>query len=263
MGVLNLTPDSFSDGGKIPTVEDAVVQARRLVSEGAHILDLGGESTRPGSLPVSPEEERRRVLPVVERLAAELNIPLSIDTSKADIAAAAIELGASIINDVTALRGDPGLAEVIARSGAGVVLMHMQGAPATMQRAPHYDDVVAEVLEFLEQRVSWSESRGIPRARIAVDPGIGFGKTLEHNLQLLRSLSRFANLGCTLLVGTSRKGFLGTLTGQDVGQRMVASAVSALAACVSGARVVRVHDVRAMSDALAVWGAQKGWEAEA
>ncbi len=260
MGILNLTPDSFSDGGRLESIEAAVVEGQQRIRDGADILDLGGESTRPGSRPVTPEEECRRVFPVVERLAGAPDIPLSIDTTKAEVAAGALARGASIINDITALDGDPAMAEVVAGSGAGVVLMHMQGTPATMQDAPHYGDVVGEVLEFLEERVEWCVSRGIPRSRIAIDPGIGFGKTYGHNLQLLRSLRRFANLGCVVLVGTSRKGFLGVLTGQEVANRTVASVVSALAACDLGAGVVRVHDVRAMSDALAVWGAQHGWE---
>lgn len=260
MGILNLTPDSFSDGGRIGSVEAAVAQAHRLVREGAQILDIGGESTRPGSRSVPVDEESRRVLPVVEVLVRELEIPLSVDTSKAAVARAAIDLGAAIINDVTALAGDPDMAEVIAGTGAGVALMHMQGTPATMQVNPHYEDVVEEVLAFLDARVSWCETRGISRSRIAIDPGIGFGKTIVHNLELLRNLGRFATLGCALLVGTSRKGFLGTLTGREVGGREVASAVSSLAACDAGARVVRVHDVQAMADALAVWTAIKGWE---
>jgi dihydropteroate synthase len=262
MGILNLTPDSFSDGGRTDSLESAVAQAHRLVEQGADIVDLGGESTRPGSRPVTIEEEQRRVLPIVERLGRELEIPISIDTSKAEVAAAALALGASIINDVTALRGDPAMAEAIAASGAGVVLMHMRGTPETMQQDPRYDDVVAEVLEFLAGRIAWCETQGIPRSRIAIDQGIGFGKTLAHNMELLRSLHRFATLGCAVLVGTSRKGFLGDLTGRDVAGRMVASAVSSLAACVSGASVVRVHDVAAMADALAIWSAIKGWESQ-
>jgi dihydropteroate synthase len=259
MGILNLTPDSFSDGGRSESLEAAIGRGRLLEEEGANILDVGGESTRPGSRPVSLEEERTRVLPVVERLAGELTIPLSVDTSKAQLAREVLERGAAIINDVTALRSDPAMVEVAAEFGAGVVLMHMQGTPDTMQRNPRYGDVVAEVLEFLSDRIEWCEAHGISRSRIAIDPGIGFGKTVAHNLELLRSLDRFANLGCAVLVGTSRKGFLGSLTGQDVTSRMVSSAVSSLAACISGARVVRVHDVRAMADALAVWSAIKGW----
>jgi dihydropteroate synthase len=259
MGIVNITPDSFSDGGRAFAPGLAVDHARALVQGGADLLDLGAESTRPGSAPVSPDEELRRMLPVVEQCVREFSIPLSIDTSKAKVAELALARGASIINDVTALRGDPDMARVVADTGAGVVLMHMKGEPATMQHDPHYDNVVAEVLAFLEDRIAWCESHGIPRWRIAVDPGIGFGKTFEHNLILLRNLKRFANLGCVLLVGTSRKGFLGTLTGRDVSERVAASIVSSLAACDTGARVVRVHDVAAMVDAIKVWTALRGW----
>jgi dihydropteroate synthase len=259
MGIVNVTPDSFSGGGVSLSVEAALDHARDLARQGADLLDLGGESTRPGAEPVSSQEELRRVMPVVEQLASELAHPLSIDTSKAEVARQALKRGASIINDVTALGGDPEMARVVAEFGAGVVLMHMQGVPRTMQRRPLYHDVVTEVLEFLSARIRRCESLGIPRARIAIDPGIGFGKTFEHNLQLLRNLDRFANLGCVVLVGTSRKGFLATLTGRDVSERMVGSAVSSLAACSRGASVVRVHDVGAMVDAIKVWTALRGW----
>jgi dihydropteroate synthase len=259
MGIVNLTPDSFSDGGTSSSTGTALERARALVSEGADLLDLGGESTRPGAEPVGLEEEMRRVIRVVEQLASELDHPLSIDTSKAEVARQALGMGALIINDITALGGDPGMAEVVAEYGAGIVLMHMQGVPKTMQQDPQYVDVVAEVLDFLAARIAWCESRGISRSRIAIDPGIGFGKTLNHNLQLLRNLDRFANLGCAVLVGTSRKGLLGTLTGRGVSDRLVGSVVSSLAACAQGARVVRVHDVAAMVDAIKVWTAVKGW----
>lgn len=259
MGILNLTPDSFSDGGAWASVESVLHRARALVDAGADILDLGGESTRPGAQPVTLAEEIRRVLPVVEKLAPSIGCPLSIDTSKAEVARRALALGASIINDVTALGGDPRMSEVAAESEAGVVLMHMRGVPASMQKAPRYADVVGEVHDFLAGRVDWCQARGIPRSRIAIDPGIGFGKTLEHNLLLLRNLDRFANLGCALLVGTSRKGFLGTLTDRKVSDRLVGSVVSSLSACVLGARVVRVHDVAAMVEAIKVWTAVKGW----
>jgi dihydropteroate synthase len=259
MGIVNVTPDSFSGGGRVLTPEHAIEHARVLVQEGADLLDLGGESTRPGSRPVALDEELRRVLPAVEQCASEFAVPISVDTSKAKVAELALARGASIINDVTALRGDPAMARVIADSGAGVVLMHMLGEPATMQRDPRYQDVVSEVQSFLADRIAWCEERGIPRCRIAVDPGIGFGKTLEHNLLLLRNLKRFANLGCVLLIGTSRKGFLGTLTGRGVSERTVPSIVSSLSACVAGARVVRVHDVAAMVDAIKVWKAIRGW----
>jgi len=259
MGIVNITPDSFSDGGRSFSPAAAAETARSLIQQGADLLDIGGESTRPGSDPVPLEEELRRLLPVVEQLGAETDVPLSIDTSKAKVAELALARGASIINDVTALRGDPDMVGVVADSGAAVVLMHMLGTPRTMQDDPRYDDVVSEVLNFLAGRIDWCESRGIPRARIAVDPGIGFGKRFEHNLQLLRNLKRFGNLGCTLLVGTSHKGLLGTLTGRGVSDRAVASAVSSLAACMGGARVVRVHDVPAMVDAIKVWTELRGW----
>ena len=261
MGIVNVTPDSFSDGGRVFTPLAAVEHARDLVCKGANLLDLGGESTRPGSEPVPLEEELRRVLPVVDELAASAGVPLSIDTSKAAVAELALTRGASIINDVTALRGDPDMARVVAETGAGVVLMHMLGEPGTMQRDPRYRDVVSEVRSFLEERIAWCESRGIPRCRIAVDPGLGFGKTFEHNLKLLQNLEQFANLGCTLLVGISRKGFLGTLTGRVVSERVVGSAVSSLAAALAGAQVLRVHDVEAMADTIRVWTAMRGWGA--
>ncbi len=260
MGIVNVTPDSFSDGGRT-SAEAAVQHARELIAEGADILDLGGESTRPGSLPVTLDEELHRLVPVVERLADEEGPPLSIDTSKAEVARRLLALGAVVVNDVTALRGDPDMAGVVAEAGAGVVLMHMQGDPRTMQDDPRYDDVIGEVLAFLEERIAWSEARGIPRANIAVDPGIGFGKSFEHNLDLLRNLGRFASLGCAVVVGTSRKGFLGRITGRAVRERAVASAVSSLAACAAGAAVARVHDVAAMADAIRVWGAVRGWSA--
>jgi dihydropteroate synthase len=259
MGVVNATPDSFSEQGGTFAPADAVARGLRLVHAGAAILDIGGESSRPGAKPVGVEEELRRVLPVLEQLAAE-RVPLSIDTTKANVARAAIAAGATIVNDITALRGDPSMAGVVAETGAGVVLMHMQGTPETMQRNPQYADVVAEVFEFLRERVAWAESRGIPRVRIAVDPGIGFGKTFDHNLSLLRNLQRFTDLGCTLAVGTSRKGFLGFLTGRKVTKRRSASVVSSLLAIERGARVVRVHDVASMVDAIKVWEALKGWK---
>ena len=259
MGIVNITPDSFSDGGRSLSIASAAEHARDLVREGADLLDLGAESTRPGSDPVSADEELSRLLPVLEHLGSEHAVPLSIDTSKAPVAELALARGASIINDVTALRGDPDMVRVVADSGAGVVLMHMRGSPRTMQENPRYDDVVGEVLSFLDGRIAWCEKCGIPRSRIAIDPGIGFGKTFDHNLQILRNLKQFTNLGCTLLVGTSRKGLLGKMTGRDVTERAVASIVSSLAACVAGARVVRVHDVAAMVDAIKVWTELRGW----
>ncbi len=209
-----------------------------MIADGADLLDIGGESSRPGAAAVSLDEELRRVIPVVEALALakQMNpaIPLSVDTTKAEVARAAIDAGASIINDITALRGDPAMLDVIASSEAGVVLMHMQGTPATMQIEPHYDDVLAEIHDFLAARIDAAVKGGIALQQIAVDPGIGFGKTLEHNLKILHGLRRFETLGCAILIGTSRKGFLGTVTGRPVDSRVTASVASALAACVDG-----------------------------
>jgi dihydropteroate synthase len=259
MGIVNVTPDSFSDGGAFARLDDVLIRARRLVAEGADLLDLGGESSRPGSEPVSLDAELRRVIPVVEALSDGLAVPISIDTTKAEVARRAVDAGAAIINDISAMAADPAMGRVAAESGAGVVLMHMQGVPRTMQADPRYADVVGEVYEFLARRVEWAESIGIPRDRIALDPGIGFGKTIEHNLEILRNLRRFDTLGCVLVIGTSRKGFLGTITGRSLPERATASVVSSLAACAEGARVVRVHDVAPMVDAIKVWGAVRGW----
>jgi dihydropteroate synthase len=254
MGIVNATPDSFSDGGLAFAPANAVAHAESLARDGADILDVGGESTRPGSSPVSVDEEIRRVVPVVEALAARLALPISVDTTKPEVARLALDAGASILNDITAL-ADPAMLALAAESSAGVVLMHMQGTPQTMQAAPHYDDVVAEVIQFLADRIEAVERAGIPRERIAIDPGIGFGKTFDHNLALLRNLDRFATLGCALLVGVSRKGFLGKITGRDVSGRATASVVCSLGAIQKGAGIVRVHDVGAMVDALRVWAA--------
>ena len=259
MGIVNVTPDSFSDGGDVPSPEQAIARALALVQEGADLLDFGGESSRPGATPVPVEEELRRVVPVVRALAPRVGVPISVDTTKAEVARQALAAGASIINDITALDGDPDMERVVRDAGAGVVLMHMQGEPPTMQNDPRYEDVVREVRDYLAARIAWAEARGIPRDRIAVDPGIGFGKTAAHNLELLRNLTAFATLGCTLLVGVSRKGFLGGLTGRPVGQRAAASVAASLAACVQGAGVVRVHDVGPMADAIKVWAALRGW----
>ena len=260
MGIVNLTPDSFSDGGRISSTAEAASFSRRMIAQGADLLDLGGESTRPGAEPISLEQELARVVPVVLELSGTISIPISVDTTKAAVARAALAAGASIINDISALAADPEMAALAADSGAGVVLMHMQGTPATMQASPHYGDVVTEVHDFLARRVEWAEKRGIPRERIAVDPGIGFGKTREHNLAILRNLERFANLGCAVMIGVSRKGFLGSITGRPVSERAAASVASALEACLRGARVVRVHDVAATADAIRVWAALGRWE---
>jgi dihydropteroate synthase len=261
MGILNVTPDSFSDGGRAFDPRAAEAAADRLIADGADLLDVGGESSRPGAESITEAEELRRVLPVVEALAGR-GVPLSVDTTKAAVARAALAAGARVVNDITAMRGDPAMPRVVADAGAAVVLMHMQGTPRTMQKNPTYADVLTDVYDALASRIDAAVAAGIDRDRIAVDPGIGFGKTLEHNLLLLRGLGRFATLGCAVLIGTSRKGFLGTLTGRDVARRDVASAVSALAAILAGASVARVHDVAAAADALRVWRAQLGLGSE-
>jgi len=259
MGIVNVTPDSFSDGGQWASADAAIAHGLKLVEEGADILDVGGESTRPGAAIVPVDEELRRVIPVVEALARRTDAPISIDTTKPEVARRAIDAGASIINDVSALR-EPGMVEIAAATGAGVVLMHMLGTPQTMQDNPVYNDVVAEVRAYLAERLAWCEARGVPRSRIAVDPGIGFGKTHEHNLSLLRNLDQFATLGCVLLIGVSRKGTLKKITGRSMDRRMPSSVVCSLAACAMGAAVARVHDVGPMVDAIKVWNAVRGWE---
>jgi dihydropteroate synthase len=251
MGVLNVTPDSFSDGGRFADADAAVAAAERMAADGAALVDVGGESTRPGSVPVDEAEELRRVMPVIERLAGRLPIPVSIDTRKPGVMRRAVEAGASLVNDVGALRA-PGAIEAVAGSGAAVCLMHMQGEPGTMQDAPRYADVVTEVREFLRQRVAACEAAGIGRARIAVDPGFGFGKSLEHNLALLAGLPVIAADGLPLLVGLSRKRMIGTLTGRGDGERLAGSLAAAVVAAQNGARIVRAHDVRETVDALRV-----------
>jgi dihydropteroate synthase len=252
MGVLNVTPDSFSDGGEYVDPDRAAERARDLVDEGAAIVDVGGESTRPGSAGVPLDEELRRVVPVLERLAGA--VPISVDTSKADVARRALDLGAVMVNDVTALRGDPDLAAVVAEHGAHLCLMHMRGEPRTMQESPYYEDVVSEVAAFLEERLEHAVSAGIAEARICLDPGIGFGKTTEHNLELLSGLGTIAGLGRPVLVGISRKRFLARLLGD---QRSIRGSLGAGVACAvlayeRGASIFRVHDVREHVDALAV-----------
>ena len=248
MGVVNVTPDSFSDGGVHLDPGVAAAAARRMAEEGAAVVDLGGESTRPGSAGVSAEEELRRVLPVLEQLVGE--VPLSIDTSKAAVAQAALERGAILVNDVTALRGDPDLAEVVAGSGAYLCLMHMQGEPRTMQEQPRYEDVAAEVASFLEERLAFAVAHGIPEGRICLDPGIGFGKTVGHNLELVRRLDVLLALGRPVLVGFSRKSSLRRLTGAD--DLLGPSVAAAVAAFERGATILRVHDVKPHVDALTI-----------
>ncbi len=254
MGIVNVTPDSFSDGGQHNTVDAAIAHALRLVSEGADVLDIGGESTRPGAAEVSEAEELQRVIPVIEALAKQIAIPIAIDTSKPAVMRAAVNAGASIINDVFALRRDNAL-DVAAELNVPVILMHMQGEPGSMQAAPHYDDAVAEVHSFLTQRIFACEMAGISKKNIVIDPGFGFGKSLEHNLALLAQLQRFAELGVPVLAGLSRKSFIGTLSGRDVNDRVYGSVAAALIAAQNGAKIIRVHDVAATVDALKIWNA--------
>jgi len=255
VGILNLTPDSFSDGGIHAGVDDAVAHGLRMVEEGADMLDVGGESTRPGADEISVEEELHRVLPVIEQLVARTAVPISIDTSRPEVMRAAVAAGAGMINDVYALRRD-GAMEVAAGLGVPVCLMHMLGEPRSMQDDPRYDDVVAEVHRFLTDRLFACELAGIDRRKVLVDPGFGFGKTLEHNLALLCALDRFASLGCGVYAGLSRKRMIGTLTGRATpADRAAGSAAAALIAVQRGARIVRVHDVLPTVDALAVWHA--------
>lgn len=250
MGIVNATPDSFSDGGRFLGVEAAVAQGMRLFEEGAHIVDVGGESTRPGAAPVSEDTELERVIDVVARLAAS-DVPVSVNTSKPRVAAEAIEAGAVVVNDVEALERE-GMAEVCAAAGVGVVLMHMQGDPRTMQNDPRYEDVVAEVAEYLRSRMDFAEASGIDRRSLAVDPGIGFGKTLTHNLALLNGLKTLAAEGAPVLVGASRKAFLGSLTGRPVEERDAVTAVTSGVCVMNGASIVRVHDARLTRDAVAL-----------
>jgi dihydropteroate synthase len=259
MGVVNVTPDSFSDGGLFLDTEDAVRHALELVAEGADILDVGGESTRPGADPVAEEEERRRVVPVLERVAAaQARVQLSIDTSKRDVAGAALDAGATYVNDVTAFRADPGMAGLVAERGVECCLMHMLGEPRTMQDDPRYEDVVSDVKAFLEQRLAFAVAEGVPEERVMLDPGIGFGKTLEHNLELLRRLDEIVALGRPVVVGTSRKSFLGRITGREVGERLPGTIATNVLALERGASVFRVHEVAPVRDALAVAAATVG-----
>jgi dihydropteroate synthase len=250
MGIVNLTPDSFSDGGLLPNASVAVEHALRLVDEGADILDIGGESTRPGAKPVPAGQELERIIPVLEALHG-LGVPLSVDTQKPEVMVAAIRAGADMINDVNALQAE-GALNAVAASSVALCLMHKQGEPQTMQQEPRYRDVVAEVQEFLAARIAAALAAGVARERLLIDPGFGFGKSLQHNLTLLRHLNRLEVLGVPLLVGLSRKTMLGTITGNAVGERVHASVAAAVLAVMKGARILRVHDVRATRDALMV-----------
>jgi dihydropteroate synthase len=252
MGVINVTPDSFSDGGEFLDPDAAVAHGLALAADGAVLLDVGGESTRPGSDPVPAAVELERVLPVIRGLRDAGSVPISIDTMKSQVAEAAIEAGAMFVNDVTALRADPRMARVVAEAGVPVCLMHMQGTPKTMQDDPRYDDVVAEVAAFLAERIAFAEAAGIAEDAICIDPGIGFGKTGDHNLSLLRHLNAITRLGPPVVVGVSRKRFLGAIIGDADRGRAVATAAANVEAVRRGAWMVRVHDVRETSDALAV-----------
>lgn len=255
MGIVNVTPDSFSDGGAHDTLDAAVAHGLALAEEGADVLDIGGESTRPGAADVSVEEELRRTIPVIERLARETSLPISIDTSKPEVMRAAVQAGAGMINDVYALRRE-GALDAAAELGVPVVLMHMQGEPRSMQDAPHYDDVVADVHRFLAERIFAAEMAGIAKKKIVVDPGFGFGKNMHHNLALLAQLERLAELGVPLLAGLSRKRTIGEITGRDAPRERASGSVAAhLIAAQRGAKLLRVHDVAATVDALKVWNA--------
>lgn len=251
MGVLNVTPDSFSDGGLFDRRDRALRHAEQMLADGADVIDVGGESTRPGATAVTTQTEIDRVMPVIDRLCAEFDAPVSIDTSKPEVMQAAVETGACIVNDVRALR-EPGAMEAVAGLDVGVCLMHMQGHPRTMQKAPRYQDVTREVVEFFEERVSTAEDAGIEKRRLMLDPGFGFGKTLQHNLQLLRDLGRLAELGQPVLVGMSRKTMLGQLLDKPVDQRLYGGLALAVTARQNGAAIVRTHDVAPTVDAMKV-----------
>jgi len=255
MGILNVTPDSFFDGGKFFRLESALEHARRLIREGADIIDIGGESSRPGAQPVPEEEELNRVIPVIRALRQESSVPISIDTYKASVAEAALEAGANIVNDISALRFDGRMVEVVARAGVPVVLMHMRGEPRTMQQNPVYTDVVREIKEFFAERIAFARAHGIEK--ILIDPGIGFGKTVAHNLEILRRLGEFRELGCPILIGVSRKSFIGRLCGTEENplppsERLEGTIASNVIAVLNGAQIVRVHDVAAHKRALAI-----------
>lgn len=252
MGVVNVTPDSFSDGGRFFSPDEAVAHGLKLAAEGADILDVGGESARPGSDSISCEEEIKRVIPVISALKSRTDAVISIDTQKAEVAKSAIEAGAQIINDISALRTDPQIASLAAQTKAGLILMHMKGTPKTMQENPRYDDVVAEVRQFLAERTDFAQSQGVEKSRIAVDPGIGFGKTLDHNLIIIRNLADLADMGYPVLLGASRKAFIGHLTDRPAPERLWGTMGAHIAGALLGADLVRVHDVAPLKEALLV-----------
>ena len=246
MGVLNVTPDSFSDGGCYLDVAAAISHAKKMVEEGADVIDIGGESSRPGASPASTEEELSRVLPVVEGIVDDVSVPVSIDTCKSAVARRALESGANIVNDITALCGDAEMAKVVAEMNAGVILMHMRGTPRTMQQLPVYGDVVSEISSWLQRRIEEAETNGVPPDKIVIDPGIGFGKTVDHNLEILRRLGEFRNLNKPVLIGTSRKSFIGKILDLPVDDRIEGTAATVAWAIAHGADMIRVHDVKTM-----------------
>jgi len=248
MGILNLTPDSFSDGSSYASVEQAVAAAERMVDDGADIIDIGGESTRPGAPPVPSDEELRRVMPVIEALAGRIGVPLSIDTWKAEVARVALASGVAVVNDISGMEFDPCMAETVAATDAGIVLMHTRGKPSEMQQATSYRDLVGEVSDYLRTCMSRAAAAGIDAERIVLDPGIGFGKSVAGNLEIIRRLGEFASLGRPLLVGPSRKSFIGTTLGRVVDERLFGTAAAVAVSLVNGARIFRVHDVRQMRD---------------
>lgn len=246
MGILNRTPDSFSDGGRFISEEGAVSHGLRMASEGADIIDVGGESTRPGSAPVSAQEEIDRVMPVIKRLRGLVDIPISVDTSKAEVAREALNNGASMVNDITGLRGDSKMAGLVAERGVPIVVMHMKGTPRTMQLKPRYGDLIGEIIGSLKESISIAQTAGIDEEKIITDPGIGFGKTLEHNLVIIKELARFKSLGRPILIGVSRKSFIGQILGKGVTERLMGTASSAALSIYNGANILRVHDVKEM-----------------
>jgi len=252
MGILNITPDSFSDGGKYSSIDLAIIRAKEMVEEGAHIIDIGAESTRPGSEPVLEKDEIERIVPVVRALVREIDIPISIDTSKAQVARRCLEEGAHIINDITGLKGDSKMAEVIAKYDVPSILMHIKGTPKTMQDNPTYKNLISEIKEELEISLELAKKAGIDKNKIILDPGIGFGKTFENNLEILNRLEEFKDLGHPLLVGASRKGFIGQILGTEIDERLEGSLAVAITSSMKGARILRVHDVKETSRALKV-----------
>ena len=243
MGILNITPDSFSDGGSLMSEEAVTALIKKMIDDGVDILDVGGESTRPYADRVSEEEELTRVIPVIKRIRKLTGLPISIDTTKAAVAEKALAAGATIVNDISALQHDPDMLRVVKDYDGPLVIMHMQGSPGTMQVAPQYDDVIAEIMEFFKERIDWLTCNGVDRDRIVIDPGIGFGKTVEHNLIILKNISRFKDLGCPVLVGHSRKSFIGKILDLEVDQRDIATAMLSLHCAMAGVDIIRVHDV--------------------